>query len=417
MIIENIVIERPRETKRINETKKWVLVYGRRKTGKTFLVENFIRYDEYFFVKKDRSIISKRGERVISYDTFLEILRRTLEENKTIVIDEFHRLGEDFFDFIHYTKKEGKLILISSTLFLSKKLLSSHSPLLGFFAENQISLIDIEDIVRVLRRYKLNKKELVEMAILLKEPLAIDYFDEKKKPKKILCEIIRGSIKTIPALIGEVFNEEERGISAIYEGVLRAVASGKITSSEISSYLFSMRLIKKDDPSIIQQYLTNLVNFGILKKVRIYNKDRFVYKHVSPLVRLFYYADEKYNISERIPNDQEIERIIDEILPRIIEDVIREFIANKLGLIEAIVETKDHDIDAYLLKFKKPEIAIEIKWKKIRKEDIERAEENLFKVNARKRLMFVPDKKSLVSKKIEIIDIEDLIDRYGAYGD
>jgi len=32
----------------LNELKKWVLVYGRRKTGKTFLVTIFVKYDEYF---------------------------------------------------------------------------------------------------------------------------------------------------------------------------------------------------------------------------------------------------------------------------------------------------------------------------------------------------------------------------------
>ena len=45
--------------------------------------------------------------------------------------------------------------------------------------------------------------------------------------------------KSIPAMIGEIFTEEERYISAIYEGILRAVASGNTVSTEISSYLFS----------------------------------------------------------------------------------------------------------------------------------------------------------------------------------
>ncbi|MEM0376401.1 MAG: hypothetical protein QXI90_01290 [Thermofilum sp.] len=44
-----MIIERPEEVRRISELKKWVLVYGRRKTGKTFLVSNFVKYDEYFF--------------------------------------------------------------------------------------------------------------------------------------------------------------------------------------------------------------------------------------------------------------------------------------------------------------------------------------------------------------------------------
>src|SRR3989344_7817201 len=143
-IILIMIIDRPMDTRKIADSKKWVLVYGRRKTGKTFLVNNFIKYDEYFFVKSNKNILSKDNQS-ISYETFIEILKRALESNKTVIIDEFHRLGEDFFDFLHYTKKQGRLILISSTLFLSKKLISSKSALLGLFAEIPLTLISLQD--------------------------------------------------------------------------------------------------------------------------------------------------------------------------------------------------------------------------------------------------------------------------------
>jgi|GEM_PF-4433175 len=57
------------------------------------------------------------------------------KSNKTIVIDEFHRLEDDFLDFLHSIGKGGKFILISSTLYLSKKILTEKSPLLGLVAE------------------------------------------------------------------------------------------------------------------------------------------------------------------------------------------------------------------------------------------------------------------------------------------
>ncbi len=403
-----MIIERPDETKKIKESKKWILVYGRRKTGKTFLIENFIKYDEYFFVKRDRSIISKKDDKVITYETFIEILKRSLKDNKTVVVDEFHRLEEGFFDFLHYTKKQGKLILISSTLFLSKRLFSGRSALLGLFVEMPIGLINLKDCIKTLKKFKLSKKQLLELSILMKEPIAIEYFNEKKEAREIFLEILVSSIKTIPALIGEIFLEEERTISSIYEGILRAIANGKVISGEISSYLFSRKLIKKDDPSIIQQYLSNLISFGIIKKIAIFGKNRFIYKHVSPLAKLFYYADEKYNISERKLNEEEIKRIINELIPKIVEDNIRESLADKFGLIDTIVEAKDYEIDACLLRFNKPEIAIEVKWKKICKEDIKKAEENLQKIEAKQKKLFVQDKKLVHSSLLHIIDVDDL---------
>lgn len=405
-----VIVKRPAEIERLKGARKWALVYGRRKTGKTFLVRHFLDYDEYFFVKKDRSIISEKGNAEIGYDAFLEVLKRALADGKLVVVDEFHRLGEGFFDTLHAMEKKGRLVLVSSTLFLSKKLFSGQSALLGLFAEVPIGLISVRDCLNALRKFTLDKKGLVELSVVLREPIAVDYFDEKKNPRKMFAVLLAGSLKTVPALVGEIFLEEERAISAVYDGIMRAVASGRIVSTGISDYLFSRKLIKKNDPSIIQQYLDNLEAFGIIKKIQVYGKNKFMYKHVSPLAAVFYYADEKYNISERAPDEKEFEKIVDELMPRIVEDSVREFLALKFGLTESVFEARDFDIDACLLRFKKPEVVVEVKWKKdIKKLDIVKAEENLHKIRAKRFLLFVPDKTGLKSDSLEIIDVSDLL--------
>jgi len=405
-IILIMIIDRPMDTRKIADSKKWVLVYGRRKTGKTFLVNNFIKYDEYFFVKNTGSILTKNNDS-ISYESFIQIFSRALQDNKTVVVDEFHRLGKDFFDYLHFMKKSGKLILISSTLFLSKKLISAKSALLGLFTEMPIGLIRLEDCLSALKKIDLSKKEKLELAVLLREPIAIDYFEPKEGARKTIAKIISGSVKTIPALIGEIFLEEEREISAVYEGILRSIASGKVGSGEISSYLFSKKLIKKDDPSIIQQYLNNLCAFGIIRRIGVFSKKRYIYKLTSPLARIYYYADEKYNLSERKMSDGELLRIIDELMPRIIEDSAREALAEKNGLTETVIEAKDFEIDGLLLKFKKPEIALEVKWGKIGEKEIRRVEEKLGKTQAKNKILFVQDKTKIRSN-IQTMDVEGL---------
>ena len=412
-----MIIERPEYIGRIEKTNKWVLVYGRRKTGKTFLINKFIKFDEYFFVKTDRSILTKESKQ-ISYETFMEILKRSLNEKKVVVVDEFHRLGADFFDVLHFMEKEGKLLLISSTLFLSKKLIASNSSLLGLFAEVPVEVISLKDVLNALRRFKFSNKERLELAILLREPIAIDYFDEKKKAREIIVNVVLGSLKTIPALIGEIFFEEEREISAVYEGVLRAISLGKGVSGEIASYLFSKRLIKKDDPSIIQQYLNNLLSFGIIKRIEMVNKKRFVYKLKSSLAKIYYYMDEKYNLSERTVSEKELAVIIDEVMPKIVEENVRERLAEKFGLREGVMEGKDYEIDGCLLKFNKLVMAIEIKWKKMRRTDIARSVETVHKVACERKMLFVQDKsdkvikeamkKTDIGKKIEVFDVNDL---------
>ncbi len=338
-----MIIERP-EADKLNKIRKWVLVYGRRKTGKTFLVREFVKYDEYFFVKRNRTILDKDNNE-ITVKTLKEIIKRTLGQ-KTIVIDEFHRLGEDFLDFLHYLNGKGKLILISSTLWLARKFFEKNSPLLGLIAEFPIGLIELTDTLKKIKTIAVkDKKTIVELAVLAREPIILPFIENKVE----LAEIILYYKNAIPALVGEIFKEEEKELSPIYEGILRAVATGKRISSEISSALFARELIQKDDPSIIQQYLSNLVKFGILKKIRIYGKkNRFVYEHTSPLFWLYFYADEKYNIGERKLSSKEITLIINEVMPKIIESTIRGWLAKIYGLQEANGELQGKDIDICL---------------------------------------------------------------------
>ncbi len=404
-----MIINRPKDEKEIKETKKWTFVYGRRKTGKTFLIENFIAYDDYFFVNRDRTILSKKTNAQINYETLVEIIRRDLESGKTIVIDEFHRLGDAFLDLLHSMKKSGRVILLTSTLFLAKKLISTKSPLLGLFYEKQIDIISLGDSLNAVKRSKLGKQQLLEGAIMLREPIAIDYFNDKEDIRKTYSRLLLGSINAVPALIGEIFLEEERGLSATYEGIIRAVANGKVVSGEISNALYSRGLLSKDDPSTIQPYLGNLVMIGLLKRIAVYGKKRFIYKIPSPLIRLFFYADEKYRISERQLGEAEVLRILEDLIPKIVEDSIREYLSYKYGLIETVMEAKDYDIDGVLLRFKKPEILLEVKWRhKISMADIKKTESNLSSINAKRKVLFVPDKSKVSSNTLEIIDIDDL---------
>ncbi len=406
-IILIMIIPRPQELKRIQESKKWILVYGRRKTGKTFLLRNFVAFEDYFFVKKDRGILTKENNR-ISYDTFLELLKRGLAENKVFIIDEFHRLGDDFFDFLHALPKKGKIILVSSTLFLSKKILSEKSALLGLFAELPLGLIQLTDTLAAVQKLHLPKKESLELAILLQEPIAIDYLNEKKEVREMFAEVIQSSLKTIPALVGEVFNEEARELSATYEGILRAIASKKENSGEISQYLFAKNLLKKDDPSLLQQYLNNLISFGLVRRIEVFGKKKFVYKLISPLIKLYYYLDEKYNLSEQPHLEKKNLLIyINEILPHLVENAVRSALAEKYGLKETIIQEKDLEIDGCLLRFQKPEILLEIKWKDLKPQEIKAIEKKLEAENAKQKILFVPDKKR-IQTTLQVLDVEDI---------
>ncbi len=401
-----MIIQR-KEVDFINRTKAWMLVYGRRKTGKTFLVKNFVKWDYYFFVKRDRSVLYEDNN--LSYESFFTLFKTALAENKTIIIDEFHRLPEEFFDFLHYTEKKGRVILVSSTLSLAKRFFSKNSPLLGLFSESLVYLPGLKEVLEATKILKKNKKDWLEISIFLREPIFFQQVSLKNVRKDII-DIILSSRRTIPALIGEIFLEEERTLSMIYEGILRAISCGKINSGEISSYLFSRKLLNKDDPSLIQKHLDILTELGLIRRIKIFDKKRYVYKHTSPVVKVFYFCDEKYNISEREITEKELEDILNYLIPQIIEDSVREAFALKFGLIETIAESKDVSVDGLLLKFQKPEIALEVKWKEeIKDQELEKIEENLNKFKVKKRILFVINKSKIRKlNEVEIMDVSDL---------
>ncbi len=379
---------------------RWSLVYGRRKTGKTFLVSHFIDYDAFYFVKNNRTIISKKDWRTIGYETMIELIRRDLDDDRTVVIDEFHRLGEDFLDEVHGMEIRGRLVLISSTMHLSHQMVSRSSPLLGKVNEVKVPLISYIDL---LSGTEGSGKEYYEMLAFRKEPLVI------AQGHRTTVDAIKGSLMTVPALVGEIFSEEDRKLSSTYEGIMRSVSVGKQRSGEISSYLFSRGLIGKDDPSLIQQYLNNLLDIGMLERVKVYGKNRFIYRLDSPLVRAFYNLDERYNITDRDLTRKELGGLLDQVIPRIMEETIRGAIAEATGTRATVDHDPDGEVDGILLRFKKPVAVIEVKWKKkISKSELERVREKLFSHNVEKRILVVPDSSMVNIDGIDVIEPGDI---------
>jgi AAA+ ATPase superfamily predicted ATPase len=66
-------------------------VYGRRKTGKTTLVANCVKYDYYvLIVDKNRAIT---GESIVSTEIALREAKGILNRGGVVVIDEFGSSG------------------------------------------------------------------------------------------------------------------------------------------------------------------------------------------------------------------------------------------------------------------------------------------------------------------------------------
>ena len=97
-----IVIKR-KEVENLKD-KRWYLIFGRRKTGKTFIIKEFLKVKNYFYVGRERKIFYNSEE--ISYE---DLKKKILELKEGICIDEFQRLPEDFLDFLAANKEKINL--------------------------------------------------------------------------------------------------------------------------------------------------------------------------------------------------------------------------------------------------------------------------------------------------------------------
>ncbi len=397
------IIPRRIEMEEIEKSKPWVMVYGRRKTGKTFLVENFIPHDRFFFVNRDGTVLDKNSGEFYIYSEFLKIFREIIGD-KTVVIDEFHRLPESFPDYLHALGVKGNLILITSTLHLAKRLLGKGKPLLGLVRPVRVGLIDEREIVAEISK-TLKGKELVETAVYLREVMLLPSY--KRNIRNFLTDFLFEGKILLKELVGEIFTEEEKELTKIYEGIMKGVASGKNVSTELSTSLFSIGLLSKDNPGVLQKYLNTLVEMGILERLKVFGKKRFRYFHRSPLLDLHYYLEGKYSYSEVETPKRFIRKVVDEKIPRHVEQFFRSFLAKVFGLQCNIIEEKDLEIDIALFEFKKPKVLGEVKWKKfVSKKEIADTEAKLNRFKTPKKILIVPETDS-VEREPEGIEVWD----------
>jgi len=72
------IIPRRIDVERVENAGPWRMIYGRRKTGKTFLVENFMRYDRFFFVNRDGTVLDKVLMEKYNWQEFFKVFKEII---------------------------------------------------------------------------------------------------------------------------------------------------------------------------------------------------------------------------------------------------------------------------------------------------------------------------------------------------
>lgn len=386
----------------------WLIVFGRRKTGKTFYVREKAEYDRYFIVTRNKVLIDVDKGEEFTQKEFQKLLPILIREEK-IVIDEFHRLDEPIFSTLQALSGKGKIVLITSSMHYFKNLIKS--PLLGLFELKEVGLVDPRDVLLFAHRLGLKGKDLMEVACIVREPWLAQ---KVKRYRSKVFQYLKEELRVyVPYLIGEVFTEEDVELTTRYSAILGAIANGKVYSSEISSYLFSRGLIDKDNPGLISQYLRNLIRMGLIKAIPIEGRRRkaYQYRHVSPITDFAYYLDEKYGFFEADMDEIKVRDLFAERIPKYMEWFFEDLLVKIFGLQPVKIAKPELEVDIALREHKKIKVVAEVKWKKdIDNRDVRSVEEKLSKFDA-KRILIVPSKDFLnrLPEGAEVWDWQDFL--------
>lgn len=318
-------VGRERELKELNKMYdsgkfEFAVVYGRRRVGKTTLINEFCRgkrtvfYTAFESTSEDnraglsRSFFRLTEPRVWSsavFNDFTEILDRidslSRTERLVLVIDEYPWLAEAepaisslLQQYIDHVFKDGSLFLIlcgSSMSFMENQVLGHRSPLFGRrTAQFRVLPFDYRETALFHPSFTPEENALV-YGMTGGVPLYVGYFSDSAG----IGENVRNNfLKPNSPLFEEPSNllKQELREPKTYNAILAAIAGGASRLNEIAT-----RVGCESGPCA--KYLASLAELGIVEKISPLtelNSRRTIYR-ISDLLFAFWYRFVPHNLS------------------------------------------------------------------------------------------------------------------------
>ncbi len=262
------------------------IVYGRRRLGKSTLLQQFVRDKKCVFYTAIRSSIERNltllGQRILqslspslagmSFDTLDQMLlfltKESQKERLILVIDEFPYLAEQDPSILSVLQKyidtqwlHGELYLIlcgSSVSFMEDEVLSEKSPLFG----RRTSQIRLEpfsylEAAEFVPRYTAEEKAIC-YGVTGGVAKYLSLLDDAKPLDNNIIDLFFSKAGYLFEEPSNLLTQEFRNIST-YSAVIEAVASGKTKQSEIADATHL-------DVTTVSHALHNLLVTNIIKK-------------------------------------------------------------------------------------------------------------------------------------------------------
>ncbi len=388
------IIRRPRLDRFLSSPGRRLL-YGRRKTGKTFYARLVLKDYQYFIVRRGGVFYDPLGDQEFDLGVFLRIC----ESLDGVIVDEFHRAPSRLFDAVQAGVCAGNLVFITSTLHYHKRFTEGpEAPLKGLFSIMRVGLLSPLELLN--HDWPWRGRELIERLVFYQEPVMVG---------RSLEDIVLSGREIARSLVGEVLWEEDTAYTSRFDAILEAVAAGKDRLAEIASYLYSRGLIASASTSHVTKYVDQLIRMGLLERIEVWGKRRrSIYRHVSPLTMTAYYLDAKYGFFDLPLTWGFVEKALANLVPLLVERFVERLLAETMGL--KPVRILEPEIDIALVEYRRIKLVAEVKWKKhISKSEIRRTEAKLARFEDAEKILVVPDQTIIPETSLEVWDAARLV--------
>lgn len=332
---------------------EFVVIYGRRRVGKTALISEFVKdKDSIFFtgIETDAKQNLDNFSRCImeyntgiaagfSVDSFQSALEYVFELSKTkriiLVIDEYPyvaRASESLASTLQFlidkNKDSSKLLLIlcgSSMSYMEKRVLDYKAPLYGRrTAQLKIKPFDFFEVCSYFTKLSAVDKALA-YGIVGGTPQYLMQLDDNLSIEENIKNTHLNPSSSIFEEPNNLLKQEVRE-PAIYNAVISAIASGSSKMNEISNKIGK-------NTSVCASYIKNLIALGIVKKESPYGEKssrKTIYSIEDNMFRFWYrFVPENTSVISRGAVNLAYERIAPELntyMGSVFEDICRQYL-------------------------------------------------------------------------------------------
>ncbi len=332
---------------------EFAVIYGKRRVGKTALINHFIRNKKAIYFmgveSNDKQNLENFSKNILEYgvgiqaDTAFLSFQAALEyvfqlaekERLILAIDEYpyvarssRSLASTLQLLIDKYKENSKLMLIlcgSSMSYMEDHVLAYKAPLYGRrTAQMKMQPFDFADACRYFKSFSDEDKALI-YGIVGGTPQYLLQMDDKLSIEENIKNTFLNPTSSLFEEPENLLKQEVRE-PALYNAIITAIATGSARMAEISTKVGA-------ETSVCAAYLKNLLALGLVQKETPYGEKasrKSIYAIDDNMFRFWYrFVPENYSIISRGASDIAYKRMephLSDYMGKVFEEICKQYL-------------------------------------------------------------------------------------------